>query len=191
MGFNAVPTVFQLNPSGQCTYPCFPGVLLTSTKHNTLSKPLAAFPHNHCQNNGQRWERNESCHNDYHQSSEGIFAEPGIEPATSCSRVCNASTYDVIYLISHVCVMAIPHLKQKLLCYILFFSKANYYSSHMHQRWEAKNDRNQVSDPLSADHESDTLTIQLPCQARHCVVNGYKLQSQYTWVCKIGDTACL
>ena len=26
----------------QCTYPCFPGVLLTSTLHNILSKPLAA-----------------------------------------------------------------------------------------------------------------------------------------------------
>ena len=27
--------------------------LLTSAKHNILSKPLAAFPHNHCRNNGQ------------------------------------------------------------------------------------------------------------------------------------------
>ena len=34
------------------------------------TKPLAAFPHNHCRNNGQRWERNESCRNDYRQSSE-------------------------------------------------------------------------------------------------------------------------
>ena len=33
------------------------------------SKPLAAFPHNHCRNNGQRRKRNESCRNDYHQSS--------------------------------------------------------------------------------------------------------------------------
>ena len=35
------------------TYPCFPGVLLTSTPHNIPSKPLAAFPHNHCRNNRQ------------------------------------------------------------------------------------------------------------------------------------------
>ena len=47
-------TVFQLYRGGQCTYPCFPGVLLTSTHHNILSKQLAAFPHNHCRNNGQR-----------------------------------------------------------------------------------------------------------------------------------------
>ena len=33
---------------------CFPGVLLTNTPHNILSMPLAAFPHNHCRNNGQR-----------------------------------------------------------------------------------------------------------------------------------------
>ena len=78
-------TVFQLYRTGQCTYPCSPGYLLTSTPHNMLSKPLAAFLHNHCWNNGQRWERNEFYCNDYHQSSERILAEPGIEPATSCS----------------------------------------------------------------------------------------------------------
>ena len=42
-------TVFQLYLSGRCTYPCFPGVLLTSTPYNILPKPLAAFPHNHYQ----------------------------------------------------------------------------------------------------------------------------------------------
>ena len=66
-------------------------VLLTSTPHNILSKPLAVFPHNHCRNNGQRWERNESCRNDYHQSSERVLPELGIEPATSCSQVRNAT----------------------------------------------------------------------------------------------------
>ena len=30
---------------------------LTSTLHNILSKPLAAFPHTHCRNDGKRWER--------------------------------------------------------------------------------------------------------------------------------------
>ena len=48
-----VSTVFQLNRDGQCTYSCFPRVVLTSTLHNILSKPLAAFLHNHCRNNGQ------------------------------------------------------------------------------------------------------------------------------------------
>ena len=46
-------TVFQLHRSGQCTYPCFRGALLTSTPHNILSKPLAAFPH--CRNNRHQW----------------------------------------------------------------------------------------------------------------------------------------
>ena len=50
----------------------FPGVLLTTTPYNILSKPLAAFPHNQCRNNGQPWEWNESCRNDYHQSLERI-----------------------------------------------------------------------------------------------------------------------
>ena len=59
-------TVFELYCGDQCTYPCFPRVLLTSTQHNILSKSLAAFPHNQCRNNGQRLERNESCRNDYH-----------------------------------------------------------------------------------------------------------------------------
>ena len=42
-----------------------------------LSQPLAAFPHNHRRNNGQRWDGNKSCHNDYHQSLERILAESG------------------------------------------------------------------------------------------------------------------
>ena len=53
MAFNAgCSTVFQLYRGGQCTIPCFPRVLLTCTPHNILSKPLAAFPHSHCRNNG-------------------------------------------------------------------------------------------------------------------------------------------
>ena len=70
---------------------CFPVVLLTSTPHNILSKPLTAFLDNHCRNNGQRLERNESCHNGYPQSSKRILAEPGIEPVTSCSMVRKAA----------------------------------------------------------------------------------------------------
>ena len=67
--------------------------ILTSTPYSILSKPLAAFSHNHCGNNWQLWERNESCSNDYHQSSERIFAEPGIEPTTCFSEVCNATNW--------------------------------------------------------------------------------------------------
>ena len=46
--------VFQSYHGCQCTYLCFPGVLLTSAPHNILSKPLAAFPRYHCRNYGQR-----------------------------------------------------------------------------------------------------------------------------------------
>ena len=86
-------TVFQLHHSGQCTYQCFPGVILTITVLNILSKLLAAFPDNHCQFNRQRWKRNESCNNDYHQSSERILAELGIELATFCSQVRNTTEW--------------------------------------------------------------------------------------------------
>ena len=41
----------------------------------------------------QRWERNESCHNDYHQRSEGILADPRIKPATSCSQMLHATDW--------------------------------------------------------------------------------------------------
>ena len=33
--------------------PIHAGVLLLGTPHNILSKPLAAFPDNHCRKNGQ------------------------------------------------------------------------------------------------------------------------------------------
>ena len=69
-------TLFQLYLGCQCNYPCFPGIVI-STPHNILSKSLAAFPHNHCRDHGQRWERNESCRNDYHLSSERVLAAPG------------------------------------------------------------------------------------------------------------------
>ena len=59
-------TVLQLYCGSRCTYSCFPGVVLTSAPHNIVSKPLVAFPCNHCR------ERKESCCNDYHQSSERI-----------------------------------------------------------------------------------------------------------------------
>ena len=45
-GLTVFTTVFQLYHGSQCTYPYFPGVLLTSTLHNIISKPLAAFPLN-------------------------------------------------------------------------------------------------------------------------------------------------
>ena len=67
--FNSI-SVVSWQPVSQYTYPFFPGVLLTSTPHNILSKPLAAFPHNHCWNNGQQWERNESCRNGCDKSLE-------------------------------------------------------------------------------------------------------------------------
>ena len=70
-------TVFQLYRSCQCTYPCIPGVLLTSTMNNFFSKPLAAFQHNHYHKNGQRWARNESCCNDYHQSQKEYWPSRG------------------------------------------------------------------------------------------------------------------
>ena len=83
--FMVFSTVF--NSIAFSTYACFLEILLPSTLHNFLSKPLAPFPHNHCRNNGQQWERNESCRNDYHQPSERILAEPGIKPVTSCFQV--------------------------------------------------------------------------------------------------------
>ena len=84
---------FKLYHSSQCTCPWFPGVLLTSTPHNILSKPLAAFPHNRCRNKWKWWERNKSCRNDYHHASEKILAKPGTELVTSCSQVHNTTDW--------------------------------------------------------------------------------------------------
>ena len=45
-------TLFPLYHGCLCTYPCTPGIPLTSTPPNIFSKPLAAFPHNH---RGKKW----------------------------------------------------------------------------------------------------------------------------------------
>ena len=56
-GLMSFSSLFQLYCSSQCTYPCLHAILFTSTLHNILSKPLAAFLRKHCRNNGQPWER--------------------------------------------------------------------------------------------------------------------------------------
>ena len=86
--FTSFTTVFRLYCGSQSTYPCFPGVLLTSTLHNILSKPLAAFPHNHCRNNELKREE-WSCPSSI---LERILADPGIEPAT-CTQVLYATDW--------------------------------------------------------------------------------------------------
>ena len=52
MVFTPFSTLFQLYQGDHCTYPCFPGLLFTSTVYNILSKPLAAFPRNQRRNHG-------------------------------------------------------------------------------------------------------------------------------------------
>ena len=70
---------FQLYCGGQCIYPCFPGVLLTSTPHNILSKPLAAFPLN-----SRESGMNPVAMTIINPGKE-LWPTPGIEPAISCS----------------------------------------------------------------------------------------------------------
>ena len=89
----------QLHCGNQRTYPCFTAFLFTITPHNILSKPLATFPHNHHWNNGQLWERNEFCHNDYHQSSKRLLAELRIKPATFCSPKCRMLLSELCWLV--------------------------------------------------------------------------------------------
>ena len=88
----------QFYCGGKCTYPCFPGILLTSNPHNVLFKPPATFPPNHCRNNGQQRERNECCRIDYHQSSERILAEPGISDLLFSSP----QRYQLSYVARHI-----------------------------------------------------------------------------------------
>ena len=76
----------------------FQWYLITNTMHNIISKPPVTFPHNHCGNNGRRWERTESCLNNYHQSSERLFDEPGIEPVISLSQVLYAFDWIIDFM---------------------------------------------------------------------------------------------
>ena len=51
MVFNAVVNCISVISRWPVHYPCFPEVVLTSTPHNILSKPPAAFPHKQPRNN--------------------------------------------------------------------------------------------------------------------------------------------
>ena len=74
-------TLFQLYRSGQCTYPCFPEVPLTSTLHNILSKPMAAIQHVTIAKTMDNCERGMNpVAMTIINSWKKILAEPGIEP---------------------------------------------------------------------------------------------------------------
>ena len=92
MVFTQFSTVFQLYHGGPCTYPCSSGVILTSTPHNIPSEPLELLCHTTIVETTDSVERGMTpVAKNYHQSLEGILAEREIEPATSCSQVCNAT----------------------------------------------------------------------------------------------------
>ena len=71
-------SLLTLSPEVNPFWTCLMFFRQYSSAHDILSKPRAAFPHNHCWNNRQQWERNESCCNDCHQSSESVLAEPEV-----------------------------------------------------------------------------------------------------------------
>ena len=103
-------------------WPVHLSMLSRSSLNNILSKSLAAFPHNHCRNNRQQWERNESSCTDYHQSSERILAEPGIKPATSCSQVCNATNWAMGLSLKFVFRKGRKHCRKRRKCWSPLFS---------------------------------------------------------------------
>ena len=78
--FNAIFN--SISVSGQCTCPCFPGVLLTSTF-------------------------NRSCHHDYHQSSERIVTESAIR--TSDLLFSSLWCYQLSYGARQLCVKELKH----------------------------------------------------------------------------------
>ena len=85
MVLNAISILFHLYHRSQCTCSCFPEVHLTSILHNILSKPLAAFPRNHRQNNRL------FCRNDYRQSLERLSDWTSDLP--TCSQVLYATKW--------------------------------------------------------------------------------------------------
>ena len=73
--------VFQLYFGGQCTDPCFPGVLLTSTLHTILSNPQRLLSHITIV------KRMDSSERGMNPVEGKILAEPRIVVSTSCSQV--------------------------------------------------------------------------------------------------------
>ena len=96
--FNITSVILVHLPCNRCTCPCFPGVLLTSTPHNILSRPLAAF---------HIIIAKKMDSSDYHQSSEKILTLPEIEPVT-CTLCSN-----VLYTIDQATGLGNAKCKQK------------------------------------------------------------------------------
>ena len=64
-------TSFQVYRWDQFACLCFSWISVTTTPHNILSKPLAAFSLNNRRTNCKQGDENESCRNYYRQSQEG------------------------------------------------------------------------------------------------------------------------
>ena len=82
----------MLHRGGQCTYPFFPGVLLTSSPYNILSKPLTAFPHVTVDETTDSIERgmNPLAMTLINPLKE-YWPSPGIGTATCCPQLRNAA----------------------------------------------------------------------------------------------------
>ena len=107
-GLMLFSTVFHLYRGSQCTYPCFPGVLLTSTLHKILSKPLLAFPHNQCR------QRQHACRKKRQKGHHFVFSP---------------------FLIYHVCLMLL-HMYVIFTSRYCFLSKRAQYDPSC--RWALK-----------------------------------------------------
>ena len=70
-----------------CTYQCFPGVILTSAPYDIISKPLAAFPHDHLQTMDNRARGMNPVVMTIINHQEEHLTSQRFKPATSCSQV--------------------------------------------------------------------------------------------------------
>ena len=85
MVFNVVFNIFSYIAATSAPIHTFFDIFST-TQHNILSKPLAAFPQNNCPNKMLCFERG-SLSQIPSANSEVKSAELRIDPATSCSQV--------------------------------------------------------------------------------------------------------
>ena len=84
-------TLFLLYRLGQCTYPYFPGFLLTTTPHNILSEPLAASTILETMDSGERGMNHITM--TIINPGKEYWPSRRFEPATSCSQVFNATDW--------------------------------------------------------------------------------------------------
>ena len=90
-GLNRFQYHFSYTTGPSALIHAFLGIFHNNIPHIILTQPMTLYQRNHCESNGQKWERNKSFCNDYHQflDRNGSHWKSNQRPSSNCYHQLN------------------------------------------------------------------------------------------------------